>query len=91
MDQQTLIIEALKASPFLAFCGWMVYQMKAAIDRMMDRNEGAAKIVATALERSTEMMGRIIQSTSHTDALTARAIDILDRVSPNHNGKQDKG
>ena len=76
MNEQAWI-EIFKASPFLAFCGWMVWQMKQAIDRMMERNEQTAKVVAAALDKSTEMMGRGIQSATQTEAQLARTIDII--------------
>lgn len=76
MNEATFV-EAFKAAPFLAFAMWMVYQMKAAIDRMMDRNEASAKIVAMALDKSTEMMGRSIQSAAQLEAQLARTLDII--------------
>lgn len=87
---EAILIDAFKAAPFLAFAMWMVYQMKAAIDRMMDRNEAAAKIVASALEKSTEMLGRNIQSAAQTEAQLARTLDIVqdytDEKRRNHGG-----
>lgn len=74
---ETVIIETVKAMPFLAFAMWMVYQMKQAIDRMMDRNESSAKIIAAALDRSTEMLGRGIQSQAQAEAHQARMLDII--------------
>lgn len=76
MNESTFI-EAFKAAPFLAFAMWMVYQMKSAIDKMMERNEASAKIIAMALEKSTEMLGRNIQSAAQTEAHQARALDII--------------
>lgn len=76
MNEAT-IVEAFKAAPFLAFAMWMVWQMKAAIDKMMDRNEASAKIIATALEKSTEMLGRNIQSAAASEAHVARLLDIV--------------
>lgn len=74
---EAVLIETFKAAPFLAFAMWMVWQMKAAIDRMMDRNEASAKIIAAALEKSTEMLGRNIQSAAQTEAQLARTLDIV--------------
>ena len=88
---EAYILEAFKATPYLAFGVWMVYQMKAAIDRMMDRNESQAKVMATALDKSTEMMGRMIQQAAHSEAHTARLLDIVadytDEKRRQHEGK----
>jgi len=68
---------AFNQAPTLAFAVWMVYQMKAAIDKMSERYETTAKVISTALDKSTEMLGRSIQSSTQTEALHARSLDIL--------------
>ena len=91
MNEQVLI-KIFEISPFLAFCGWMVYQMKAAIDRMGDRNEAAAKVSAASQDKSTEMLGRSIQAQAvaeanqlrteanqaRIEALLARSLDVIE-------------
>ena len=77
MNEIELLKGLIGASPYLALVIWMVFRQEKLLDKMNDRNESQGKIMTAALDRSTELHGRILERLAHSDAHQLRMGEII--------------